>query len=40
MCNAMKKNSKANKKKSKLGEQTIVHVHLAPHKISNTSEVN
>jgi hypothetical protein len=40
MCNAMEKNSKAKKKKVKLGEQTTMHVHLAPHKISNMSEVN
>jgi hypothetical protein len=40
MCNAMEITSKANKKKVSLGEQTTMHLHLAPHKISNTPETN
>jgi hypothetical protein len=39
VCNVAEKTFEANKKKS-LGEQTIVHPHLALHKISSMFDVN
>jgi hypothetical protein len=40
VCNAMKKGSKIKPKNGITSKQTIMHPHLAPHKISNAPDMN